>query len=157
MPDLETATVRAWLQEHETVAAGVQDAAGLGCDETPEVLSALKRCGSALDNTLAAGTETLARLLASEPARGELQQIMAQLGIGWAVRISGWIAEHRLADADAIVAGLFAADPTGSGQFLHASLAEAARPVLLSRLFAPERLADLLEASTQTSQAQETA
>ena len=157
MPDLETAAVRAWLREHETVAAGLQDAAGPGCDETPEVLSALRRCGSALDNTLASGTEALARLLANEPARGELQQIMAQLGLGWAVWMSGWIAEQRLPDADAIMAGLFAADPTGSGQFLHASLAETARPALLSRLFAPERLAGLLEASTQASQAQEIA
>ncbi len=157
MPDLETAAVRAWLQEHETVALHVQDVSGAPSDESPEVLTGLRRCGVALDDTLAAKPETLARLLGSEPTQGELRQIMGQMGIGWALRMLRWISGEGLLGSDAIVAGLTAADSTGSGQFLQASLAEAARPVLLSRLFAPERLADLLAACTQASQTQEAA
>ncbi len=157
MPDLETATVRAWLQEHETVALHGQDISCVAFDGSPEVQTALQRCGIALDDTLAATPETGSRLLASEPARSELRQIMGQLGIGWTLRMLQWISSGGSPGSDAIVAGLTSADPTGSGQFLHAGLGEAARPVLLSRLFAPERLADLQTACTQASQAQEAA
>ncbi len=157
MPDLETAAVSAWLREHETVAVGVSDGTGPAVAEMPEVVAALKRCGSVLDDALAAGTAPIARLLASDPVRSDLQQIMAQLGIGWSLRMIGWITAEGLPDADAIVARLSDEDPTGSGQFLHASLAEAARPALMSRLFAPERLTDLLTACSRVAQKQEAA
>ena len=157
MPDLETAAVRDWLREHETAALGALDGSTRPAGETEEVSSALRRCGTALDKTLAAGGEALATLLCSEPGRDELRQIMAQLGVGPAIRLFWWIAKEDIPDPDAVISGLCTADPTGSGQFLHATLAEAVRPVLLSRLFAPERLAVLLTACTQVAQMQEAA
>ena len=157
MPDLETAAVRDWLREHETAALGALTVSTRPVGETEEVLSALRRCGTALDEALAAGGETLATLLSKEPAQAELRQIMAQLGIGPTVRLFWWIAKGDIPDPDAVISGLCTDDPTGSGQFLHATLAEAARPVLLSRLFASERLVDLLTASTQVAQMQEAA
>ena len=157
MPDLETAAVGDWLRKHETAALGALSASTRPVGETEEVSSALRRCGTALDEALGIGGKRLATLLCSEPAQAELRQIMAQLGIGPAVRLFWWIAKEDIPDPDAVISGLCTADPTGSGQFLHATLAEAARPVLMSRLFARERLADLLTACTQAAQMQEAA
>ena len=157
MPDLETAAVRDWLREHEPAALSALDVPSRPAGEAEEVLSALRRCGKALDKALTNQGEVLATLLRSDPARDELRQIMAQLGIGPALRLFWWIAKEDIPDPDAVTAALCTPDPTGSGQFLHATLAEAARPALLTRLFAPERLADLLTASTQVAQIQEAA
>ena len=157
MPDLETAAVRDWLREHETTVLDALSVSTRPVEETEEVLSALRRCGTALDKALGAGGITLATLLGREPAQTELRQIMAQLGIGPTVRLFGWIAKGDIPDPDAVISGLCTADPTGSGQFLQAALAEAGRPALLERLFASERLADLLTACTQVAQTQEPA
>ena len=157
MPDLETAAVRDWLQEHENEAVGVSATVFRPVEENPDVLAALQRCGSALDRALGVDGAALSRSLCSEPYGRELRQIMAQLGTARTVRLIGWIAKEGMPEATAVMASLFNADPTGSGQFLLASMAEAARPVLLSRLFGPERLSDLLAACTQVSQLKEAA
>lgn len=157
MSELEMADVRDWLREHEPAALGAADMPTGPAKETEEVLSALRRCGTALDQALAAGGEALATLLRSDPAQNELRQIMAQLGIGPAVRLFWWIAKEDIPDPDAVISGLCTPDPTGSGQFLQATLAEAARPALMSRLFAPERLAHLLTACTEAEQMQDAA
>ena len=157
MPDLETAAVRDWLREHEPAALSTLDVPSPPAGEAEEVLSALRRCGTALDLALTTRGEVLATLLRSDPARDELRQIMAQLGIGHALRLFWWVAKEDIPDPDAVTSALCTPDTTGSGQFLQATLAEAAQPALLTRLFAPERLADLLTASTQVAQMQEAA
>ena len=155
MPNLETAAVKVWLREHE--GQQIRDAPERPVEQDYGVLTALQRCGTALDDGLAADGEALSRLLCSAPARDELRQIMAQLGTGRNARIFGWIMLGGMPTAPAVVTGLFTAHPTGSGQFLEAVAGEATRPALLSRLFSPARLANLLTACTHVSQFKEAA
>jgi crotonobetainyl-CoA:carnitine CoA-transferase CaiB-like acyl-CoA transferase len=71
---------------------------------------------------------------------------MGQLGFPRTLRLLDWLMQAGLPDSDAILAALLEADPSGVGQYLQAALAGAARPTLLERIYAPDRLAALMAA-----------
>jgi hypothetical protein len=145
MPDLTRAAVLSWLWENEP---HLTDADNGEADQTME--AALCRLGAALDAALLSDPAKLTNFLRSESGIKNLRAILGQLDQPRILRLLGWIRNEGLPEGEAILLALLTPDPTGTGQYLQAMLAEAARIALLNRLYAPERLAMLRAACRST-------
>ena len=155
MPDLATMSVLEWLRVEEPDKPALAMPPVNVVEATPAVEDALVRLGNALDKALLEDTESLAATLKADPGRQELRAVMGQLGLPRSLRIMQWIMQDGIPDGDAVLAAVLEGDETGTGQFLQATLAAAVRPSLLARLYAPERLALLLNACQPAIQARE--
>lgn len=157
MPDLAIIPVLEWLRMEEPDKPALAASPVRMVEAAPPIEDALVRLGSTLDRVLLENPETLAAALKSDPGRQELRAVMGQLGLPRSLRIMHWIMQDGLPDGDAVLAAVLEADQTGTGQFLQASLSVAARPSLLERLYAPERLVLLLGACQPAVRAREAA
>lgn len=147
MPDLAKSSVMDWLRQTEPDKPAVWDGPVTLAEAQPEVEAALVAFGEALDRALAQDPARLEAELLASPGRDDLRTVMAQLGSPRTLRIIGWIMQAGLPRSDAVLAAILTPDPSGAGQYLQADLCGAVRPPLLERLYAPERLGALLEAS----------
>ncbi|NPD66353.1 hypothetical protein HN018_23305 (plasmid) [Lichenicola cladoniae] len=157
MPDLAMTSVLDWLKAAEPDKPALAASLVSVVEAAPGVEEALVRLGHSLDQAVAKTSEVLPALLTSDPGRQELRTIMGQIGLPRCLRIIHWILQDGPQDRDAVLAAVLEADLAGAGQFLQASLCAVARPSLLERLYAPERLALLLGACQPAVRAQEAA
>jgi hypothetical protein len=157
VPDLARTSVLEWLHVEEPDKPELATDPVTVVEAAPVVENALVRLGNALDRSLLEGTESLAATLKADPGRQELRTVIGQLGLPRSLRVMHWIMQAGIPDGDAVLAAVLEGDETGTGQFLQATLAAAVRPSLLARLYAPERLALLLNACQPAIQAREAA
>lgn len=113
-------------------------------DATQHIVS--DRLAAVLDDAVVRDPTLLSSTLRSEPVRTELRTVLAQLDLARLLPIL-----HRLATADLpnrreVLEALLAADPSGSGQALGATLQALHRQALLARIFHPDRVQALRRA-----------
>ena len=113
-------------------------------DATQPIVS--DRLAAALDDAAVRDPTWLSSTLRGEPVRTELRTVLAQLDPARLLPIL-----HRLATADLpnqreVLEALLAADPSGSGQALGATLQALHRQELLARIFHPDRVQALRRA-----------
>jgi hypothetical protein len=157
VPDLAMTSVLEWLRAEEPDNPVLAATPISVVEAAPAVEEGLGRLGRSLDHAMIETSDVLAAVLTSDPGRHELRTIMGQIGLPRCLRIIHWILQDGPQDRDAVLAAVLEADLAGAGQFLQASLCAAARPSLLDRLYAPERLALLLGACQPAVRAQEAA
>ncbi len=134
MPNLDQADVTAWLagwRAGEDAWPPAVRAVECAAD-APGRLAAL---GKSLDQAHGANLGLLSKRLRSEPTLNSLRAVLAQLGAARALRLLHWISEADLPEGGALLAGL---------------LQGLRRKLVLARIFAPERLAALQAACTET-------
>lgn len=148
MPNLDQADVTAWLAAWRTgedtwppAVRAVECAA-----DAPVRLAAL---GTSLDQAHGANLGLLSKCLRSEQALNGLRAVLAQLGAARALRLLHWISEADLPESGSLLAGLLQADDK-AGAALRAAVEGMRRKLVLARIFAPERLAALQAACTET-------
>jgi hypothetical protein len=143
VPDLSRDAVLNWLRSDEPDKPYLTEGAAT---MHPDVEAALRRLGSALDTALARDPDALLRDLLAGPIREDMRAVLGQLDTPSILRLIGWMLREGLPQGDTVLAAILAADETGTGQFLQSVIVQANRPAPLARLFAPERLAALLDA-----------
>lgn len=143
MPDLDAMAVEAWVQERDPEAHSLPVIGPV--DRDPEALQHLLRLGHLLDQRLANDADRLALLLAHTATAMDLQAALTQVGVARRMRLLAWFSDEGLPERDKLLTRLAA---TGSaGGFIRAELEALHRRALLARIFAPERIRMLLEAS----------
>lgn len=159
MPDMDIPSVLDWFQHEEPGRPDLLEQPATAAERRPEVIEGLVRLGKTLD-VVAAGDDgglALAGHLRNGPIRDDLRTIMGQVGFPRALRLVAWLMQAGLPETDAILAAVMEPDPSGSGQYLQAALTDAARPTLLERIYAPNRVAALLAACAPVSAMKEAA
>ena len=146
MPELEISSVLDWLRREEPDRDGILAKSVSSVEAHPDVEAALSRLGGALEQALAVDRALLATRLKTSLLRDDLRAVMGQLGFPRVLRLLDWLMQAGLPESDAILAAVLAPDPSGIGQYLQAALAGAAKPPLLERIYAPDRLAALMAA-----------
>jgi hypothetical protein len=157
VPDLATSSVLDWFRNEEPSRPDIAANPLTAAEAHPETEQALTRLGRVLDETAGKDPGGLAANLLTGPGRDEMRTIMGQLGLPRTLRLLDWIIQARFPETDAILAALLAPDALGIGQSLQATLSQAARPPLLERIYAPERLTALMAACQPTSGRREAA
>ena len=107
---------------------------------------AMGRLGTVLDDALARDPVRLSATLRGDPVRAELQAILAQFDPAWLPPVLHRLATTALPDRHEVLEALVAADPSGSGQALRATLQALHRQDLLARIFHPGRVQALRHA-----------
>ncbi len=146
MPDLEIESVLGWFRQEEPNRTDILNQPVTTAEAHADVVLALTRLGRVLDEAAANNLTDLAAPLQAGPARDDLRAVLGQLGFPRILRLLDWVMQAGLPNSDGILAALMEPDPSGTGQYLQAVLADAARPTLLERIYAPERLAALMAA-----------
>jgi hypothetical protein len=146
VPDLEIASVLEWFRHEEPNRPDVLEQPVTSAEAHPDVEQALMRLGHVLDEAAVSDRAGLAAQLRRGPARDDLRAVMGQLGLPRTLRLLDWLMQAGLPERDAILAAVLEPDLSGAGQYLQATLAGAARPTLLERIYAPDRLAALMTA-----------
>jgi hypothetical protein len=157
MPDLAITSVLSWLRIQEPDRRDLLTNPVRPAENHPDVEVALGRLGESLDHAAAADPIKLAAELRTDPGRNEMRMVIGQLGMPRTLRLLGWLMQEGLPECDVVVGALLTPDPAGIGQFLQATLSSSARPTLLERLYAPDRLASLLAACQHPTDAREAA
>lgn len=121
----------------------------------PQPTSAMEdaaRCGAmdrlehVLDDALARDPERLSATLRSDPVRAELQAILTQFDPARLLPVFHRLATSGLPHQHEVLDTLLAADPSGSGQALCATLQALHSQELLARIFHPDRVQALRHA-----------
>ncbi len=148
MPNLDQADVTAWLAGWRAGEdAWLPAVRAVECAaDAPGRLAAL---GKSLDQAHGANLGLLSKRLRSEPTLNSLRAVLAQLGAARALRLLHWISEADLPEGGALLAGLLQADDE-AGAALRTAVEGLRRKLVLARIFAPERLAALQAACTET-------
>lgn len=146
MPDLEISSVLDWLRHEEPNRPDILEQPVTPAEADPGAEQALARLGQALDTSAAKDPAGLATGLLRGPLRDELRALMGQLGFPRTLRLLHWLMQAGLPEGDAVLAAVLEPDPSGIGQYLQAMLAGAAKPTLLERIYAPDRLVVLMAA-----------
>jgi hypothetical protein len=146
VPDLEISSVLDWFRHEEPNRPDILEQPVTPAEADPSAGQALARLGQALDTAAARDPAGLATSLLRGPLRDELRVLMGQLGFPRTLRVLDWLVQAGLPEGDAILAAVLAPDPSGIGQYLQAILAGAARPTLVERIYAPDRLVVLMGA-----------
>ena len=107
---------------------------------------AMDRLGFVLDDMLARSPESLSAVLCSNPIRAELQAILIQLDPARLLAVLHKLATVGLPARREVLEALLAADPSGSGQALRATLQALHRQELLARVFHLDRVQALRRA-----------
>ena len=150
MPDLEIASVLGWFRYQEPNRSEILAQPVTSAEAHPDVAHALTRLGKVLDEAAERDRPGLAAQLRIGPVREDFRAVMGQLGFPRILRLLDWLMNTGFPEGDAILAALMDPDPSGTGQYLQATLADAARPTLLERIYAPDRLAALMAACDPT-------
>ena len=113
---------------------------------------AMDRLGAVLDDALARSPESLSAALGSNPIRAELQAILIQLDPTRLLAVLNRLAMVDLPARREVLEALLAADPSGSGQALRATLQALHRQELLARIFHLGRVQALRRACRSPAQ-----
>ena len=113
---------------------------------------AMYRLGAVLDDALARSPESLSAALRSNPIRAELQAILIQLDPTRLLAVLNRLAMVDLPARREVLEALLAADPSGSGQALRATLQALHRQELLARIFQLDRVQALRRACAPPAQ-----
>jgi hypothetical protein len=146
MPDLEIESVLGWFRLEEPNRTDILGQPVTSAEAHKDVAQALTRLGRVLDEAAHSDLTGLATQLQAGPTRDGLRAVLGQLAFPRTLRLLDWVMQAGLPDSDAILAALMEPDPSGTGQYLQAVLADAARPTLLERIYASDRLAALMAA-----------
>ncbi|MBN9560482.1 MAG: hypothetical protein J0H14_07090 [Alphaproteobacteria bacterium] len=150
MPNLEQHTVTVWLTELRPAPAAAEWPPAIRAVETwDEMPRRLVELGAALDDVARSDLETLANALRHGALGDDLMVVMAQLGAARIMRLLHWLSEIDLPECHAVITALLK-DDGGSGRALRAAVAAVTRQATLRRIFAPERIAALEAACTET-------
>lgn len=107
---------------------------------------AMGRLGTVLDDALTRDPVRLSATLRSDPVRSELQAILTQFDPARLPPVLHRLATTALPDRHEVLEALLAADPSGSGPALRATLQALHRQDLLARIFHPDRVQALRHA-----------
>jgi hypothetical protein len=146
VPELEISFVLEWFRREEPDQPEILEQPGTSAEAHPDAEAVLTRLGRALEEALAGDRAVLATRLQTGPVRDDLRAVMGQLGFPRVLRLLDWLMQAGLPESDAVLAAVLEPDPSGVGQYLQATLAGAAKPPLLERIYAPGRLAALVAA-----------
>lgn len=113
---------------------------------------AMDRLGAMLDDALARDPERLSATLRSEPVRAELQAILTQFDPAGLLPVLYRLATSGLPRQEEVLDALLAADPSGLGQSLRATLQALHSQELLARIFRPDRVQALRRACRPLAQ-----
>jgi hypothetical protein len=143
MPDLRSAAVSDWLHLMQPVKpADDWPPAMRPLETSSQAEMLLAEFGHLLDREAEASPTALAVALHSPALILDFQEILAQLGAARPLRILHWLQEQDLPDSLEIAAGLIAGD-RHAARALRETIATLLRRTTLSRVTAPERLAEL--------------
>jgi len=156
MPDLRQDAVREWLTALDPARADDAWPPAIRALETEaEAPDLFKDLGHLLDQFAPNETEALAAALRAPPLAVALRAVLAQAGAARVFRVLHWLGDERdLAQPHLVVAALTEGG-SHEARALRAAIAAFTRHTLLNRLFAPDRLAALLDA-TQTAMTEPT-
>ena len=98
------------------------------------------RLAAVLDDAVVRDPARLSSTLRGEPVRTELRTVLAQLDPARLLPILHRLAMTSLPNQREVLEALLAADPSGSGQALGATLQALHRQALLTRIFHPDRV-----------------
>ena len=104
------------------------------------------RRAAVLDDAVVRDPARLSSALRGEPVRTELRTVLAQLDPARLLPILHRLATTSLPNQREVLEALLAADPSGSGQALGATLQALHRQELLARIFHPDRVQALRRA-----------
>ncbi len=157
MLNLERSAVLAWLKDKEPDKPDLLEPPARPAEARQEVEWALIRLGESLSAALQQSPDRLVSQLLQGPVRDEFRTLLGQLGAPRTLCLIHWLMSAGLPSADLVLAAVLAPDNTGTGQFLQATLAHAARSPLLERIFAPQRMTALLNACPPSNSLKEAA
>ena len=147
MPDLQYAALQAWLQEHApAVANGPVD--GLGSRAGGQLSSKILELGAVIDSSLT-GVEVpeLNNLDRSYPET--LRLVVAHLSPAIRLRLLASLDTANASENRRALEACFAVDVDGYGDLNRLTIDEFGRLETLGRVFAPDRLNDLVTACRQ--------
>lgn len=104
------------------------------------------RLAAVLDGAVVCDPARLSSTLRWEPVRTELRTVLAQLDPARLLLPLHRLATANLPNQREVLEALLAADPSGSGQALGATLQALYRQALLARIFHPDRVQALRHA-----------
>ena len=156
MPDLRHDAVTEWLTALDPACAPDAWPPAIRALETEAEASGLfEDLGHLFDQFAPGETEVLAEALRVPPLAVALRAVLAQAGAARIFRVLHWLGDEcRLAQPHLVVAALTEGG-SHEARALRAAIAAFTRRTLLNRLFAPDRLAALLDA-TQTAMTETT-
>ena len=156
MPDLTTNAIESWLDAHgsEAVAHLAQSRPP---EEETDVLPAVIALGTILDFSCASARAPLEALLLADPAAEGLRTVMAHFGGPRRMRLLHWLTECGFTDVHSVLARLTEADPSGTGPFLSAWIADLHRRQVLERIFDSARITALFAACKEADSQEKTA
>jgi hypothetical protein len=146
MLNLDRSSVTNWLISAHPVPPHAGPPPIRPVEDNPAVEKSLAQLGDALDAVVAANVEELAAALRTNPARAEMQAILAQLGAARLLRILHWLAEIDLPEARAALSALLEDGGDGAGAALRSAVEALIRSTRLAQIFDPERIAQLAAA-----------
>lgn len=120
-----------------------------GNDIAPETLA---RVGTMLESALVQHSVQVSAALQTGPVRDELRAVLAQLSPLQILHVMQTVATADLADRREVLEALLAADPSGSGEALRATLHGLHRQALLACMFHPDRVQALRRACRSLAQ-----
>lgn len=144
MPDLSTSAITTWLREHEPAIA--DDSPIVPVEEALSVQRLLPQLGEALEDALARDPNALSERLSRDPMRDSMRAVLAQMGTARRLRVLAWIAESGLPHPHTVLSTLLEVDASGSGRALRDSLRNYYRRAVLARMFASERIEQVMAA-----------
>lgn len=115
-------------------------------DEAPELLGEL---GNLLSRFGDGQLEELSRALRTQVLASPLRETLVQLGAARLFRLLHWLGEREVPDSHLVVAALVEGN-SDEARALRGAITAFMRRILLTRLFAPDRLA-ALQAATETA------
>ena len=115
-------------------------------DGLPDLLAAL---GDALEAGARSRAGSLCEQIQAEPQANSLRSVLAQLGAARALRVLHWLSELDLPESRAVLDAMLR-DRSDEGAALCALVDALRRRATLHRIFAPDRLAALERACTET-------
>ena len=110
------------------------------------------RLAAVLDDAVLHDPARLSSTLRGEPVRSELRTILAQLDPARLLPILHRLATANLPNQREVLEALLAADPSGPGRALGATLQALYRQALLARIFHPDRVQALRHACRPLAQ-----
>ena len=115
-------------------------------DDAPELLGEL---GNLLSQFGDDQLQDLSRVLRTQVLTNPLRETLAQLGAARLFRLLHWLGEREIPDSHLVVAALVEGN-SGEAHALRSAITAFTRRTLLTRLFAPDRLA-ALQAAAETA------
>lgn len=149
MPDLSADAVSAWVRAHEpALAADVAPSIPSGA-EHEAVLPAMLRLGAAMDVSEQQDPNRFDILFQRQDVLSNFQAMLPEFGLGRRLYLLNWLSNR--ASGQDIAATLLASGDSDAARFLRAEFQSLHRRALLARIFGPDRIKTLLDASVEAT------